>query len=67
MAASTAAKFTVQDGYGYYIATDYSHAVQIALADDATACTVYKNGTAVALKAAGATVLTIAPGVGVNA
>jgi hypothetical protein len=48
----TAPAFSVQDGYGYYHAADYRTAVVIALADTATSCTIFKNGTAVAHKAA---------------
>jgi hypothetical protein len=49
--------YSVQDGYGYYIAESYSHAVSIAHADEATACTLFKNGKAVAFKPAGSTVI----------
>jgi len=50
--------YSVKDGYGYYIATDWNHAVTIATADAATSCVIYANGVKVAHKAAGAIAIT---------
>lgn len=54
----TKTTFTVQDGYGYYVATDWNHAITLATADKATSCSIFANGVKVAYKAAGHTSIT---------
>lgn len=59
--------YTVQDGYGFYVGQHYADAVLIALADEATACTIHRDGKAVAFKAAHSTVIDLIDAEGVFA